>query len=179
MEIKNTTSHTYDTLMAFNRQHQRKLITAMTVIICICAGIMVIALIAGLILSATLGGDPFDASDFTLPLFYVIFAVFLLVWPSLRRKKICTKQAAVHNVVEYTFTEEGFVENSTSDTVTGHSENKYAVIVKVTESEDAFYLYVNHLAAHIVSKNGFTEGTEQDFRTLLHTVIDPKKLHIQ
>ena len=25
---------------------------------------------------------------------------------------------------------------------------------------------------------GFTEGTETDFRTLLRTVIDPKKLHI-
>lgn len=178
MEIKNKIAFTYDTLMEFNRQHQRKLMTAMTVIVCVCTGIMLLAVVASAILSA-LEIEPFNTQIARAAAIYVLLAVFLLLWPPLRRKKTCTKQAAVHTVVNYTFTEESFVENSTSDTTNSHSENQYAVIVKVTESKDAFYLYVNHMAAHIVSKNGFTEGNENDFRLLLRSVIDPKKLHIK
>ena len=179
MVIKNTTPYTYDILMEFNRQHQRKLILAMQVILCICAGVMVLALIAGLALTAAQGGEPVAAVDFVIPVCYVLGAAFLVVYPPIRRKKVCTKQASLHTQVECTFTEEGFSEISTSDTVNEQRECKYAIITKVTESEHAFYLYVAPNAAHIVSKSGFTEGNEQDFRTLLRTVIDPKKLHIQ
>ena len=179
MEIKNTTSYTYDILMEFNRQHQKKLITAMQIIICACAGGMILALIAGLTLNATLGGEPMTAVDFTLPPIYVLGAAFLLAYPPIRRKMICTKQANLHTRVECTFTEEGFSEISTSDTVSEQRECKYAIITKVTESANAFYLYIAPNAAHIISKNGFTEGTENDFRTLLRTVIEPKKLRIR
>ena len=178
MEIKNHTAYTYDCLMEFNRQHQRKLITALTVIICVCSGIMLLAVIASAILSA-LEIEPFNTQIASAATVYILLALFLLLWPTLHRKKTCTKQAANHTVVDYTFTEEGFVENSTSDTVTSHSENKYTVIVSVTESEHYFYLYIAPNAAHIVSKNGFTEGTENDFRILLRTVIAPQKLHIR
>ena len=179
MEIKNKTAYTYDILMEFNRQHQKKLITAMQIIICACAGVMILALIAGLTLNATLGGEPVTAVDFTLPLIYVLGAAFLLAYPPIRRKMICTKQANLHTRVECTFTEEGFSEISTSDTVSEQRECKYAIITKVTESEHAFYLYIAPNAAHIIAKNGFTEGTENDFRTLLRTVIEPKKLRIR
>ena len=179
MEIKNTTPYTYDLLMEFNRQHQRKLMTAMTVIICAFAGLSTLALIAGLILYASLGGNPIPPSDFVIPVVYDILAVFLLLWPHHHRKKVCTRQADLHTVVELTFTEEGFSEDSTSDIVNGHRDCRYAVVTKVTESEHAFYLYINPNAAHIVSKDGFAEGTENDFRLLLRTVIDPKKLRIR
>ncbi len=179
MEIKNKTAYTYDILMEFNRQHQKKLITAMQIIICICAGVMILALIAGLTLHATPGGEPLTAVDFTLPLIYVLGAAFLLAYPPIRRKKVCIKQAGLHTQVECTFTEEGFSEISTSDTVNEQRECKYAIITKVTESEHAFFLYIAPNAAHIVSKDGFTEGNEADFRTLLRTVIDPKKLRIR
>ena len=178
MEIKNTTPYSYETLMEFNRQHKRKLITTMTVIICICAGIMLLAVIASAILSA-LEIEPFNTQIAVAATVYILIAVFLLLWPSLHRKKTCTKQAAVHTVASYTFNNEGFTVASTSDTERGERVCQYTVIAKVTESESAYYLYVNHLAAHIVSKTGFTEGTEQEFRTLLRTVIEPKKLSIR
>ena len=177
MEIKNTTPYTYETLMEFNRQHKRKLITTMTVIICICAGIMLLAVIASAILSA-LEIEPFNTQIAVAATVYILIAVFLLLWPSLRRKKICTMQSANHTVASLTFTEESFIEDITSNTANSHSENKYSVITGVTESTHAFYLYIAPNAALIVAKDGFTEGTENDFRLLLRTVIDPKKLHI-
>ena len=94
-------------------------------------------------------------------------------------KRAVRKRADQHSVVDYEFHEESFTETTVSDQSTNHSDNRYAAVQKVTESEHAFYLYIAPNAAHIVSKNGFTEGTEADFRILLRTVIDPKKLHIQ
>ena len=82
-------------------------------------------------------------------------------------------------MVDYEFHEESFTETTVSDQSTNHSDNRYAAVQKVTESEHAFYLYIAPNAAHIVAKDGFTEGNENDFRPLLRTVIAPKKLHIQ
>ena len=178
MEIKNTTAYTYETLMEFNRQHKRKLLTAMTIIICVCSGIMLLVVIASAILAA-LEIAPFETQIACTAMVYIPIAVFLLLWPSLRRKKICAMQAANHTVAGMTFTEESFIEDITADTVNSHSENRYSVITEVTESTNAFYLYIAPNAAHIVRKDGFTQGNENDFRILLRTVIDPKKLHIK
>ncbi|MBQ3508129.1 MAG: YcxB family protein [Clostridia bacterium] len=178
MEIKNKTPYTYETLMEFNSQHRRKLVTTMTVIICVCAGIVLLAVITSVILSA-LEIKPFNTQSACAATVYILIAVFLLLWPFLRRKKICTMQAANHIVANCTFTEESFIEDITSDTVNSHSENKYSVITGVTESTNAFYLYIAPNTAHIVAKDGFTEGNEEDFRILLQTVIEPKKLHIR
>ena len=178
MEIKNTTPYTYETLLEFNRQHRRKLIRTMIVIVCVCAGILLMAVIASAILAA-LEIAPFETQIAGTATVYILISVFLLLWPSLRRKKVCTKQAARHTVASLTFTEEGFMEDITADTFNSHSENKYFLIIKVTESDHAFYLYVAPNAALVVSKSGFTEGNENDLRLLLRTVVDPKKLHIR
>ena len=89
------------------------------------------------------------------------------------------KQAANENVTDYVFTEDGFEQSTISKTIKSQEQCPYSILTSVTESEHYFYLFINPRAAHIVAKNGFTEGNENDFRMLLRTVIDPQKLHIK
>ena len=179
MEIKNTTAYTYDCLMEFNRQHQKKWRLITTVLCSVACVLICLALFLSLVLYLMGEELAYDTTSLiVLGVFLVLFAFRLFVFPALTKRTV-RKQADVHTTVEYVFTADNFLEKSTSDTVNEQSECKYAVVTKVTESEHAFYLYISPLAAHIVSKNGFTEGTEQDFRMLLRTVIEPQKLHIQ
>ena len=98
--------------------------------------------------------------------FIVLFA------PQIRAKRIA-KQGVT---ISYNFTEEGLTHNAKNGEIASLS---YDGILKVTESPDYYFLYIAEADALIVTKDGFTEGNEDDFRTLLRTVIDPKKLHIQ
>ena len=179
MEIKNTTSYTYDVLMEFNRQHKRKLFRAISIIFFVATVAMFAALLANLILCAVGIMELFDVQIQSMAWLYATLSIFLLLFARLHRRKFCRKQAAIHPVDNYVFTQEGFENISTSDTGNVQGQYKYDVIVNVTESDHAFYLYIAPNAAHIVSKDGFTEGTENDFRTLLRTVIEPKKLRIR
>ena len=179
MEIKNTTSYTYDVLMEFNRQHKRKLFRAISIIFFVATVAMLAAMLGNLILCAVGIMELFDVQIRSTALLYATLSIFLLLFPRLHRRKFCRKQAAIHSVENYVFTQEGFENISTSDTGNVQGQYKYDVIVNVTESDHAFYLYIAPNAAHIVSKNGFTEGNENDFRTILRTVIDPKKFRIR
>ncbi len=179
MEIKNQTSYTYETLMEFNRQHQRGVRLAVTILLCISTGINLCQIILNLILLASGHEDTFDPDPIRVLSMNVIFGILFLLIPLILRRRNCRKQDAAHMVTECIFTEEKYTETFTSDTTQQTSERKYDIITKVTESEHAFYLYIAPNAAHIVAKDGFTEGTEQDFRILLRTVVDGKKLHIK
>ena len=179
MEIKNKTAFTYDTLMEFNRQHQRVIKCVMTVLWAILGGLILLTLLLlGLLLVLDRIVLPNPSTIVMLSLLLILVALRLIITP-IQLKRAVRKRADQHSVVDYEFHEESFTETTVSDQSTNHSDNRYTAVQKVTESEHAFYLYIAPNAAHIVSKNGFTEGNENDFRTLLRTVIDPKKLHIQ
>ena len=94
-------------------------------------------------------------------------------------RRTVRKQAAQENVTDYLFTDEGFEQSTVSNIQKVQEQCPYSILTSVTESEHYFYLFIAPNAAHIVAKDGFTEGNENDFRTLLRTVIDPKKLHIR
>ncbi len=178
MRIVNQTTLIYDGLMEFNRQHQRKLFLTLTVLLCVAAGLMLTSVGLNFILFASGIGEPPEPSTIVAAVVGLAFSLFYILYPIIRRRKVCRKQADLHVSNTYIFTPEGFEEISYSNAANGHNVYKYDVIIKVKESANYFYLYINANAAFIVDKHGFTEGSEYDFRMLLRSVIDSKKLHI-
>ena len=179
MEIKNTTPYTYDCLMEFYRSYLRRFRRTTNILAIVATGLLLfLFLLQGLLM--LLGEEPVLPVDSTVGLIVVLALLFILgfiVFPGLTKRTV-RKQAAMENVTDYLFTEEGFEQSTVSKTHRTQEQCPYSMLTSVTESERYFYLFINPRAAHIVSKTGFTEGTERDFRILLHTVIDPQKLHI-
>lgn len=179
MTLKNQTPFTYDCLLEFNNQHQKAAKRLIRIIYILLGVLCLISLSALLILVAVAGAEALDGKLVILLFALVLVDSFqLLVAPVLTKRSI-RKQAARNSVVSYTFTPEGFEESTVSDVNSSQSQNQYSIILKVTESEHYFYLYIHPNAAHIVAKDGFSEGCEQDLRDLLRTVIEAKKLHIK
>ena len=179
MRIVNETTMTYEHLMEFNQSHRRKLRMTLHIFIGICLCLQVIKLVTNVIRYAVYLGILPPADVWAVSLVYIAFLVFFLIYPTIRRRRNCRKQADRHMSATYVFTQEGYEEIAFSDMVNGHDSCKYDIITKVTESEHFFYLYIGFNVAHIVDKRGFTEGSEYDFRMLLRSVIDSKKLHIK
>ena len=180
MEIKNTTPYTYDCLIEFNRSYLRRFRRVTNILTVVVTGLLLfLFLLQGLLM--LLGEEPVLPVDSTVRLVVVLTLLFILsfvVFPRLTKRAV-RKQAAMENVTDYVFTEDGFDQTSNSKSIEEHQRCRYDILVKVTESEHYFYLFINPRAAHIVSKSGFTEGNENDLRLLLRTVVDPKKLHIR
>ena len=180
MEIKNTTSYTYDCIWEFNRSYHRRFRRTANILTIVVTGLLLfLFFLQGLLL--LLGEElvlPVDSSV-KLVVILGILIIFNFVVVPLLTKRTVRKQAAMENVTDYVFTEDGFEQSTISKTIKSQEQCPYSILISVTESEHYFYLFINPRAAHIVSKSCFTEGNENDFRLLLRTVIDPKKLHIQ
>ena len=173
MEIKNTTSYTYDALMAFSKHQAASPEGKRSHWFFLAVGILnTVGLIRYGLHLLTGNRTPLYCLAFASLVFVEICFLFVLFLPQIRAKRIAKRGATV----SYGFTEDGVTHNAQN----GESSSlPYNGIRKVTESPDYYFLYIAEGDALIVSKSGFTEGTEQDFRTLLRTVIDPEKLHIK
>ena len=180
MEIKNTTSYTYDCIWEFNRSYHRRFRRTANILTIVVTGLLLfLFFLQGLLL--LLGEElvlPVDSSVKLVVILGILIIFNFIVFPLLT-KRTARKQAANENVTDYVFTEDGFEQSTISKTIKSQEQCPYSILTSVTESEHYFYLFINPRAAHIVAKNGFTEGNENDFRMLLRTVIDPKKLHIR
>ena len=173
MEIKNTTSYTYDALMAFSKHQAASPEGKRSHWFFLAVGILnTVGLIRYGLHLLTGNRTPLYCLAFASLVFVEICFLFVLFLPQIRAKRIAKRGATV----SYGFTEDGVTHNAQN----GESSSlPYNGIRKVTESPDYYFLYIAEGDALIVSKSGFTEGSEQDFRTLLRTVIDPEKLHIK
>ena len=180
MEIKNTTPYTYDCIWEFNRSYHRRFRRTANILTIVVTGLLLfLFLMQGLLL--LLGEElvlPVDSSV-KLVVILGILIIFNFIVVPLLTKRTARKQAANENVTDYIFTEDGFEQSTISKTIKSQEQCPYSILTSVTESEHYFYLFINPRAAHIIAKNGFTEGNENDFRMLLRTVIAPKKLHIK
>jgi len=173
MEIKNTTAHTYKALMAFAKHQASSPEGKKSHWFFVAVSILNAASLIRYGLYLLMGNRA--------PLYWMIFAgsVFILIcsFVILFAPKIHAKRIAKQGMtVTYGFTEEGLTHNAINGETTSLS---YDGIQKVTESPDYYFLYIAEADALIVAKDGFTEEGEQNFRMLLHTVIDSNKLHIQ
>ncbi len=108
-----------------------------------------------------------------------IGCIFFLLLPlvfTFCERRVIKREAAQKRVYTYVFAEEEFTLQWTEQDV---YFAPYEDILKVTETPPYFFLHIRKDRVLIVSKAGFTEGTEQDFRDLLRTVIEAKKLQIK
>ena len=173
MEIKNTTPYTYDALMAFSKHQTASPEGKKSHWFFLAVGILNTVSLIRYGLHLLMGNrTPLYCLVFASLVFVEICFFIVLFAPQIRAKRIA-KQGVT---VSYNFTEEGLTHNAKNGEIASLS---YDGILKVTESPDYYFLYIAEADALIVAMNGFTEGNEDDFRTLLHTVIDPQKLHIQ
>ncbi len=173
MEIKNTTPYTYDALMAFSRHQAASPEGKKSHWFFLAVGILNTVSLIRYGLHLLMGNrTPLYCLVFASLVFVEICFFIVLFAPQIRAKRIA-KQGVT---VSYNFTEEGLTHNAKNGEIASLS---YDGILKVTESPDYYFLYIAEADAHIVRKDGFTEGNEDDFRTTLHAVIDPQKLHIQ
>ena len=173
MEIKNHTPYTYDALRAFSKHQAASPEGKRSHWFFLAVGILNTVGLLRYGVHLLMGNrSPLYCLVFASSVIVEICFFLVLFAPQIRAKKI-TKQGLT---VSYGFTEDGLTHNAINGETTSLS---YDSIQKVTESPDYYFLYVAEADAHIVAKNGFTEGNEDDFRTLLRTVIDPQKLHIQ
>ena len=179
MQINNQTAYTYDCIIEFNRHYKRRANLVLNIILGVCSGVMLLCLLLSGLFFLVDGEFILDATSVTYAILIIVVSIVVIFGTPILIKHVARKQAALNTVSTYRFTEDHFEDSSESTIKTELVKCKYDGIIKVTESEHYFYLFINPRAAHIVAKNGFTEGTEQDFRDLLRTVIEAKKLHIQ
>lgn len=173
MEIKNQTIYTYNALMELSKNQAASPENKKSHWFFLAVGILNTISLIRYGLHLLMGNrTPLYCLVFAGLVFVEICFFMVLFAPQIRAKRIAKRSMTI----SYGFTEDELTHNAKNGEVASLS---YDGILKVTESPDYYFLYIAEPDALIVSKNGFTEGNEQDFRTLLHTVIDPKKLHIQ
>ena len=173
MEIKNTTPYTYDALMAFSKHQAASPDDKKTNWLVWAAGILTTVSLIRYGVHLLLGNrTPLYCLIFAGSVFTEICFFIILFAPQIHAKRIAKRGATV----SYGFTEDGMTHNAKNGEI---ASLPYDGILKVTESPDYYFLYIAESDALIVSKNGFTEGNENDFRILLRTVIEPQKLHIR
>lgn len=108
-------------------------------------------------------------SDPSVALFpIVMFCIFLLIWlfsyiirPYLTYNKIKLAKNT------YCFGENHLEIHSESPLSQANVLHDYRAIVKIRESSDAFYLFIEKRKAYILRKDGFYEGTPGDLANLL------------
>ena len=172
MEIKNTTPYTYDALMAFSKHQAASPKGKKGHWFFLAVGILNTVGMIWYGLHLMMGNrTPLYCLVFASLVFVEICFFLILFAPQILAKRIAKRSMTV----SYGFTEDGLTHNAKNGEIASLS---YDGILKVTESPDYYFLYIAEADALIVAKDGFTEGNEADFRTLLRTVIDPKKLHI-
>ena len=171
MEIKNTTPMTYKAVTAFlsqNNASDKKTLILLTVLMILSA----IPAVRGLLSIARGWGDLVTYLVVICTSIVTLGCAILMLLPKITAWRIASRKL----VFTFTFTQDGYTYGEQGREPTPRT---YDAILRVTESPDYYFLYIAEKQAQLVAKNGFTEGTERDFRILLHTVIDPKKLHIQ
>ena len=110
---------------------------------------------------------------------YVILAcsgvVAVSCVPLLFLSRIAAKRvAAKKTVLSYVFTEDGYTCEGAGIETPYHA---YDTVLKVTEDAEYFFLFVGENQICTVSKSGFTEGTAEDFVSLLAEKIGADKVN--
>ena len=170
MEIKNTTPYTYDTLMAFSKHHDASPEGKRSHWFFLAVGILNTVGLIRYGLHLLMGNRTLLYGLAFAGLVFVEICFFLVLFaPQIRAKRIAKRSMTV----SYGFTEDGLTHNAKNGEIASLS---YDGILKVTESPDYYFLYIAESDALIVSKNGFTEGTAEEFTALLRDKLGADKL---
>ena len=77
--------------------------------------------------------------------------------------------------IEITFDDNGFSSRQTGELTSGAGTAKYAVVQKVYETKDAFYVYTAPSQAMLLAKTDFAAGDPEDLRELLRAKLPAGK----
>ena len=170
MLIINRTAYTFDRLYEFNKRH----LSFWRPLFIVLYAIMGVCMTVALLLQPIVQDLSVCIVSTAVLLFCILSILRLTVW----FKRNVRKQPAINSVSEFRFTEDGMEEQATGGDhqLSSQTRMAYSGILRVTESENAYYLYISPNMAHIVAKDGFIEGSREDFEDLLRTKIEPKKL---
>ena len=170
MEIKNQTAYTYNALMAFSKNHAASPEGKTSHWFFLAVGILnTVGLIRYGFHLLTGNRTLLYGLVYAGLVFVEICFLLVLFAPQIRAKRIANRGATV----SYGFTEDGLTHNAKNGEIASLS---YDGIQKVTESPDYYFLYIAAADALIVSKNGFTEGTAEEFTALLRDKLGADKL---
>ncbi len=173
MPIVNRTVYTYDTLHEFNKRHLSFWRPLFIVLFSIVSVLMLLVLVLSFALNSI------GVSTIVIAVAILLISLLRLLQYTVFWTRTIRKQAEEQVECVLRFTEDGIEESTTALNRQQTSHTDYAAVLKVTESEHAYYLYINRRAAHIVSKDGFVEGTEAELRVLLRERVEPRKLKLR
>ena len=107
-----------------------------------------------------------------------IFTVILFAWTFMyfRLPKISYKQMGktAESVNNFVFSDETISVTNEGDCSHGESEYTYEAIERVIETKKYFFIFIHKAQAYIVSKEGITNGSVEDLRSLLSRVKGKK-----
>ena len=174
--LKNETRYSYETLLEFNNHHirQRKWFWIFLTI----ASLFVI-LSFGLycFLHFTFQTE-FDIMMPILFLLVVFIDLFYILYFGVIMKRVIKKNPLIDALVCYEFTDESIQDHTQSAGLTQSTTMPYSTICKVCQSENCVYLYISRVAALVVDKKGFTEGSCLELFSLLREKVDKKKIKL-
>lgn len=105
-------------------------------------------------------------------------AIILMTWAFIyfRLPKISYKQMGKVAESEnyYVFSDVGISVTNEGDCSHGESEYTYEAIERVIETKKYFFIFINKAQAYIVAKDGITNGSAEDLRSILSKVGDKR-----
>lgn len=105
-----------------------------------------------------------------------VYSIFMIVFLNVILKNQVKKHPHIGGSYSYTFEENSFVEDFVAPSTQSQTRTAYSAIIKVEESENYLYLFNQPNTAYIVSKQGFTLGSEVSLKMLLRVNLPPEKI---
>lgn len=169
MEIKATTTYSFELLRNFNKFHLFYRLKWFIPFFVILEIILLIILISSLCFSNIY------ENSFTIVVNIInilIFPIIFLIIPNIRSRLSKNLFGTEHNFI---FNEEGVTIILSSPDSNGKSEIKYDCFEKVYETKDCFYIYLTKLAAYPLPKKDVKENKCEDLIKLLRSKLPTKK----
>jgi len=118
-----------------------------------------------------------DATELFPAVFFILFGVFFLFMPQYVTYMTYRKSRALFDVgVEYRFFNDRFTVITEGSVIKGINEVAYEGLLKVCETKDSYYFYINRVQSFMLGKDSFTLGTSEGFTAMLTKTLPAKKL---
>jgi hypothetical protein len=118
--------------------------------------------------------DILDAFDWISALIPLVFAVYYLIKYFYGGRRTYRKTPLMHAHYTFDFDQDGINVTSASAFATGQSQLQYAMLKKVYETQDAFYVLITNRTGYVVDKSGLIQGNLTALRIHLKHVLNKK-----
>ncbi len=184
MEIKNRTLMEEKLFISFQRFSSRMFKKSKIMNLIYNIAYIIFLSLCALISAAGIVVAVQDGEGIAIPLFLIIFIVFLIALDIFRKiffPKILYKRSPLRtSVYNYTFRDEAFTVEAKSDTIETTEILKYTSIITAYETKEEMFLYISPYQAMLVSKGSFeSENDVQIIRELLKALLGNKYITVK